>query len=124
LIRLMAEAEQHGKSRASLLSHADPLAQQLLLWLADIAPRTVSVTDIAAWRARHAPGNSSPSDALLAGLYLGGVVDLYLQPAAITTEVSDRPVASPVARAMARTRKRLVNLRHEMVQVDATIARR
>ncbi len=125
LVRLMAEAEQQGKSRASLLSNrGDPLAQQLLLWLADLAPRTVSVADVATWRARQAPGNTTPIDALLAGVYLGGVVDLYLQPAAITTEVSERPVASPVARAMARTRAKVVNARHEMVHLDDEIALR
>ena len=58
LVRLMAEVEQQGKSRASLLANrGDPLAQQLLQWLAELAPRTVSVADVAAWRARQAPGN-------------------------------------------------------------------
>jgi len=125
LIRLMAEAEQQGKSRASLLSNrGEPLAQQLLLWLADVAPRTVSFADVVAWRAQHGPGNGSSADALLGGLYVGGVVDLYLQPFAITTEPPERPVASPVARAMARTRTRVVNLRHEMVHIDDTVALR
>lgn len=125
LVRLMAEVEQQGKSRASLLANrGDPLAQQLLLWLADLAPRTVSVADVAAWRARQAPGNTTPIDALLAEVYLGSVVDLYLQPGAITTDVSERPVASPVARAMARTRTRVVNVRHEMVHLDDEIALR
>jgi hypothetical protein len=51
LIRLMAEALQQGKSRASLLSNrGEPLAQQLLLWLADLAPRAVSFADVVAWR--------------------------------------------------------------------------
>ena len=125
LIRLMAEAVQQGKPRASLLfNRGEPLAQQLLLWLADLAPRTVSFADVVAWRARQLLGSASPADALLAGLYQGGVVDLYSQPAAITTEPSERPVASPVARAMARTRTRVVNLRHEMVHIDDTIALR
>jgi hypothetical protein len=60
----------------------------------------------------------------LAEVYLGSVVDLYLQPGAITTDGSERPVASPVARAMARTRTRVVNVRHEMVHLDDEIALR
>lgn len=124
LIRSIAEAEQRGQPRASVLSDGEPLVHQLLLWLAELAPRTVSVPDIVAWLARQAPNDRRPIELLLAELYIGGVIELYLQPAALTTNVSERPLASPVARAMARTGMRVVNLRHEMVNLSDPFARR
>jgi hypothetical protein len=113
-----------GQSRASALGNGEPLVHQLLLWLAELAPQTVSVAEIAAWRMRQPPGSDRATEALLAEAYIGGVVELYLQPATLVTGGSERPVASPVARAMAATRARVVNLRHEMVNLSDSFARR
>ena len=124
LMRSMTEAEVQGKPRDSVLRDGEPLVHQMLLWLVDQAPRTVSVAEVAAWRARAAPNDQRPIEGLLAAVHIGGVVDFYLQPAALTTSVSERPVASPVARAMARTQARVVNLRHEMVNLTDPFARR
>ena len=124
LIMSMAEAETRGQPRASALGNGEPLVHQLLLWLAELSPRTVSVAEIAEWRTRQASRSDRPTDALLAEAYVGGVVELYLRPAAPATSVSERPVASPVARAMAVTRARVVNLRHEMVNLSDPFARR
>ncbi len=124
LIMAMSEAERQGQTRASALGNGEPLVQELLLWLAELAPRNVSVAEIAAWRTRQASASDRPIEALLAEAYIGGVVELFLQPAALTTSASERPVASPVARAMAKTRARVVNLRHEMVNLSDPFAHR
>jgi SAM-dependent methyltransferase len=122
LVRAMAEAEAQGKPRESALRDGEPLLHRLLLWLAERAPRTVSVAEIAAWRNAVAPTDPRHVTALLADLYLGGVVDLYQQPAPLVTEPSAKPVASALARKMARSRKRVVNLRHEMVNLSDPFA--
>lgn len=124
LILSMADAETRGQPRASVLRDGEPLVHQLLLWLAELTPRTVSVAEIVEWRTRQAPGDRRPIEALLAEAYIGGVIDLYLKPAPLATSISERPVASPVARGMARTRTRVVNLRHEMVNLSDPFAHR
>jgi SAM-dependent methyltransferase/methyltransferase-like protein len=125
LIRSMAEAEQQGQPRESVLREGEPLVTRMLLWLAELSPRTVSVADIVAWLAtQQAPNDRRPIELLLTEVYIGGVIEFYVQPAALTTTVSERPLASPVARAMARTQARVVNLRHEMVNLSDPFARR
>ena len=96
----------------------------LLSWLADLFPRTVGAAEIAQWRAASAPDDRRPLDALLTEAYIGGVVDLFSQPAALVTEVTQRPCASRIARLQAQTRARVVNLRHESVNLTDPFAHR
>jgi hypothetical protein len=101
-----------------VLRDGDPLVHQMLLWLAELSPRNVTMDDIARWRTQHTPNDARRLEPLLAELFVGGVIDLSLHPVPLVTTVSERPLASPVARVMARTRQRVVNLRHEMVNLS------
>jgi len=55
---------------------------------------------------------------LKAFAYGGNLVELHVQPARFTTEISERPVASPWARLQANEPGQVTNLRHERVELD------
>lgn len=56
--------------------------------------------------------------------YARGVVDIHVQAPAITARPGEFPVASRLARVQARTGKRVVNLRHETIELEGELARR
>ena len=60
---------------------------------------------------------SRPLEALLMDAYTGGLVDLHVQPPAVTTRPTDRPIASPLARLQARTRGDVTTLLHMTVSI-------
>jgi SAM-dependent methyltransferase len=56
-------------------------------------------------------------ETVLMQAYVGGLVDLHLQPPGLTTVPPDRPVASPLARWQARSRDRVSTLLHTTVGI-------
>lgn len=124
LMQSMVEAAQRGQPRESVLQGGGTAVNAMLMWLVELAPRTASIAEVAAWRAAHAPDDARPLDALLTEAYVGGVVDLYSQPAPLSSTVSERPRASRIARLQAQSRPRVVNLRHESVNLTDADARR
>jgi len=124
LMLSMNEAVQRGQTRDSVLQGGGPAVNAMLLWLADRFPGTVGMADVVRWRAANAPDDRRSAEALLTEAYVGGVVDLFSQPAALVTTVSARPRASRIARLQAKSRSRIVNLRHESVNLADPSARR
>ena len=62
-------------------------------------------------------GLPRPLEAILADAYTRGIVDLHVQPPALTSRPSDRPVASPLARLQAGTREDVTTLLHMQVRL-------
>ncbi len=58
-----------------------------------------------------------PIEDVLQDAGLAGIVELHAQPAAVTAEAPERPVASPLARLQARTGDRLTTLLHVPVTI-------
>jgi hypothetical protein len=67
---------------------------------------------------------SRPLEAVLTDAYSWGIVDLHVQPLALTIRPSDRPVASPLARLQARTRNVVTTLLHVPFSIADTNALR
>ena len=124
LMQSMNEAVQRGQKRDSVLQGGGPAVNAMLLWLADRFPGTVGMADVARWRAANASDDHRSVEALLTEAYVGGVIDLFSQPATLVTTVSGRPRASRIARLQAKSRSRVVNLRHESVSLADPSARR
>jgi SAM-dependent methyltransferase len=124
LMQTMNEAVQRGQKRDSVLQGGGPAVNAMLLWLADRFPGTVGMADVARWRAANASDDHRSVEALLTEAYVGGVIDLFSQPATLVTTVSGRPRASRIARLQAKSRSRVVNLRHESVSLADPSARR
>ncbi len=110
-----------GPSGATLTT-SHPLVVQALerigaswpggVWVGDLLPDGVEDAD------RHAL-----CDALLR-CYAANLVHLHVRLPVLTTSVSERPEASPLARQQARAGPVVANLRHEVVRVEDELGRR
>jgi methyltransferase-like protein len=124
LLQSMAEAMGKGKTRESTLQGGSANVNAMVMWLADLAPQTVAVKEVARWYAARPQGGDRALEAVLAEAFIGGVIDLQSTQAPLTSEVAAKPRASRMARLLARTRTRIVNLRHESVNLADADARR
>jgi SAM-dependent methyltransferase len=124
LLQSMAEAERAGQPRESALHGGSPAINAMVMWLADVAPRTVGTDEIARWYKTRPQATDRPLESMLAEAYVGGVIDLHASPPAIAPTAATRPRASRIARLLARSRTRVVNLRHESVSLADDGARR
>jgi hypothetical protein len=61
--------------------------------------------------------NDALADTLLQ-TFLGGFLDLHVQPPPLVAVVSAKPVASPLARHQAQMGERVTTLRHRMVELN------
>ncbi len=124
LLQSMAEAVGKGKTGESTLQGGSANVNAMVMWLADLAPRTATVNEVARWYGARSQGGDRPLEAVLAEAFIGGVIDLHSTQAPLTSEVATKPRASRMARLLARTRTRIVNLRHESVNLADADARR
>lgn len=62
-------------------------------------------------------------EALIA-IFKAGLIDIGLAPPALTTAVSERPIASEIARWQAAKALEVTDLRHRTVQLDSIVVRR
>src|SRR5262249_48393803 len=111
------------------LSSTVPLVKAALVCLGEAWPRAIAFDRLLAL-AWERLGTAVPPDPEVAGQEARavgkalltsyatageGLVELSLRPPEFTTEVSERPRASPLARLQARTTSQVTNLRHEVV---------
>ena len=123
---------QFRSSDGATISTDHPLTQAAMQCLADIWPQIVPF-DVLLLMARARLGQEAPAaaggttdnDALIMGANLlkaytcsGNLVELYAHVPVIVTQVSQRPVASPVARWQSLAGNMVTNLRHERVHLD------
>src|SRR5262249_35064970 len=112
---------------SATLSTPDPLVKACMVYLAEVWPRAVPFETLRAEaRARLGPGagpDTADQDRQVLGAQLlycytsSGLVELRLRPPRFTTEVTGRPVASPLARLQAEAGGTVTNLRHEVVRL-------
>jgi hypothetical protein len=103
-----------------------PIIKAALLLLYEAWPRCVPFDDL--WRMVCAKLSAAPADdarqALAEALlqcWLTNLVEVHLTQALICLEISERPIAFPVARLQAKIGvKRVCNLRHRGVGLDDT----
>ena len=107
-----------------------PLMKRLLGSLFDWFPQSISVTDL--WKAWQVDAERFASDGSaqepiqtiedltqeLLILFLSDVVELHSQIPSFAAEVSERPVASALARHMARRNVNVTNLRHFTMEMN------
>ena len=82
------------------------------VWVRDLIPEEASSADRVA-----------VCDALLR-CYAGNLVQLHVKPPPLTTSISERPEASPLARHQARSGQLVTNLRHTTVRLEDDLGRR
>ena len=99
-----------------------PLVIRALESVGDSWPGAVWVRDLVP---EHAGDDDQRAvcDALLR-CYAGGLVQLHMRPPHLTTRVSERPEASPLARHQAESGHLVTNLRHQVVKIEDALGRR
>lgn len=109
-----------------------PLAKAALRRLGQAWPASIAFDELVALAVADVGGSAGPEqaaevgkleDALLA-IFRAGLLDVRLEPPPLTTTVSERPLAGPVARWQATTTREVTDLRHRTVALDGVIVRR
>jgi hypothetical protein len=118
--------EKFYSSDGASLSTEHPLTKAAMLYLTEVWPRSVSFKTLVA--EAHARLNGAPIDfardvgmlgASLLDAYghSDNLVELRVSEPRFVLEISDRPVASSVARSQAQRGPLVTNLRHERVKL-------
>ena len=125
--------EQFRSPDGATLSTDHPVSKAGLLYLGDIRPRAVSFEDLLSTARSRLGGDAEPEtipvslaeDATLLGAnllraygYSTQLVELHAHVPPLVSEVSERPVASPVARLQAQDSTTVANLWHNRVHLD------
>lgn len=96
-------------------------------WPASIAFErliALAVADVGAEAGSDPAGEIGRLEDALLAIFRAGLLDVRLEAPPLTTTVSERPLASPVARWQATTAREVTDLRHRMVALDGVIVRK
>lgn len=119
--------EQFSNPEGLALASQDPLMKAAMCYLAEVCPQTVpfeALLEAVRSRLQLPPEESARDrDARVLGTrllnaYLSNFIELYVRPHRYPLEASERPVASPMARWLAREGPSVTNLRHENVRIN------
>jgi methyltransferase-like protein len=119
----------------SSLQTDNPLIKAAMVALGDAWPKALHFQDLLATARRSidegASGEVLSCDddgrtlgELLLRAYAGGIVEFSMAPPKLVSSLSERPVASPLARLLSRESNEVVNLRHFNIHVDDPLSRR
>lgn len=108
-----------------------PLTKAAMLHLIEIWPQAISFAELlSAAQVRLQRGPASPQEVQLLGVnllkaysYSENVVEFHVYAPCFVVEISQKPVASPVARYQAGRGDKVTNMRHERVTLDELSAK-
>jgi len=120
---------QFRASDGATLSTDHPATKTAMVHLAQIWPRGLRLAALLSEARSRLPPSAREEDPdqdtlvlgtnlLKAYTYSGNLIELHVHEPHMTTQVTERPVASPVARLQARRSEKVTNLRHERVDLD------
>jgi methyltransferase-like protein len=132
-VRSTAVEDFRGPFGAAM-STGNPFAKAVIMQLVESWPRLLPFDELlAASRARLGlpgdtadPGQEADAPALaniLLGTFAVGLVEMHIHLPHFVTEVSERPLASPLARRQARESSMATNLRHATIQLEGELVR-
>ena len=106
----------------SALTTDHPLVSRALEQVGGSWPGAIRVRDLL-------PGDASEADRMalcdaILRCYAANLVQLHAAPPPLTTSISERPEASPLARHQARSGQLVTNLRHTTVRLEDDLGRR
>jgi methyltransferase-like protein len=134
---LKSEApEQFVAPNDVVVSVSSPLAKAVLLHLHETWPAWTQFEDLlvrAHYRldpkwlpvqsAEQVRNDSEALGDMLLRFFVADTAELHVQPTPYVGSVSERPVASPLARYLAANSQHVVNLRHETITLDSDVSR-
>jgi methyltransferase-like protein/trans-aconitate methyltransferase len=119
--------EEFRTQKGASIQTNRPLDKAALLHLSQCWPHSVSFAELLTATRRlaqsEATQDSEQQDStalcdLLLRAYAAGVVELHVWAPHLVTNISDRPIASPVARLQGRRGKRVTTLRHSGLELS------
>ena len=130
-----AAVEEFRGARGGRMATDFPLAKAAMLRLGEIYPQPLHFNELLAQaRARLGPqaekqAEESEQEAqtlaeILLGVYAAGILEMHAYVPRCALEVSERPVASPLARFQIQSGNSVATLRHTNVSVEDVIGQR
>jgi SAM-dependent methyltransferase len=107
-----------------------PAAKGALRALGKTWPGNILYEELVALALREAGGSPDREREIerlneaLTAIYRAGLIELNLEPHRLATRISERPVASPLARRQALTSHEVTDLRHRAVALDGVVVRK
>ncbi|KRE13056.1 hypothetical protein ASE66_21585 [Bosea sp. Root483D1] len=109
-----------------------PVAKAALRALGKAWPGNIGYAEVVALALREAGGSVGPDrereiarlNEALTAIYRAGLIEIRLEPHRLATRISERPVASPLARRQALTSHEVTDLRHRAVALDGVVVRK
>jgi methyltransferase-like protein/trans-aconitate methyltransferase len=124
------DTEEFRTPKGASIKSNRPLVKAALLRLSQCWPQAIHFSELllAARDPVSARGdereNAHAICEMLLRSFAAGVTELHVWAPSFVTDVSERPVASPVARYQNRRRKRISTLRHTGLQLDDALSRK
>lgn len=121
--------EEFRTGKGASIQANRPLAKAALFYLNQQWPRSTSFRDVLAAARRLAPSendereNTAALCDLLLRAYAAGVIELHVWAPQFVTDVTERPLASPLARHQNHRKKRITTLRHTGLELNDALSR-
>lgn len=124
--------EQFRGAKGAAMSTGHPLAKAAVMELSEAWPRALAFHELLARiQSRLGPrahdgaegpgGDGLALGKILLATYAAGLVDLHLYAPQFVVDVSERPVASPVARLQLQHESIVTTMRHTMIRVEGSL---
>ena len=123
------DTEQFQTPKGASIRTNHPLAKTVLLHLSQQWPRSISFPDLLAAARRLAFSEKDENESrvalceILLRSFAAGLTELHVWAPPFVTDVSEHPIASPVARHQNRRTKRITTLRHTGLELNDALSR-
>lgn len=126
---LSRDTEEFRTPKGASIRTNRPLAKAALLQLSQEWPRSIAFPDLLAAARRLAFSEKDEDEnrgalcEILLRSFAAGITELHVWAPRLVTDVSERPIASPVARYQNRSMKRITTLRHTGLELNDELSR-
>lgn len=123
------DTEEFRTRKGASIRTNRPLAKAALLHLSQQWPRSISFPDLLAAARRLAFSEKDENEnrvalcEILLRSFAAGITELHVWAPSFVTDVSEHPIASPVARHQNRRTKRITTLRHTGLELNDELSR-
>ncbi len=124
-----SDIEEFRTPKGASIKASRPLVKAALLHLSQCWPHAIHFSELLAAARRLVPAEEDESEnvhaicEMLLSSFAAGVTELHVWAPSFVTDVSERPVASPVARHQNRRTKRITTLRHTGLELNDALSR-
>ena len=124
-----SDVEEFRTRKGASIRANRPLAKAALLHLSQRWPQAIRFPDLLAAARHHVPSEKDENEnaaalcELLLHSFAAGVTELHVWAPHFVTDVTEHPVASPVARHQNRRMKRITTLRHTGLELNDALSR-